>query len=212
MNERPLSANDVGAAALRLIDAAGPSTLSLEAVASELGVAITNVEAHASGRNELIDLACDHIYAEVDLRPLDVPWPDRMRTYSRSYRQALLRHPRGALLVATRAIVTISSMAVAERALTELLDVGFSPDEANRVLLVIVAFVNGHALNEIGQRNDDLGGHSAAEVASFRSSLPAGELPLASQTVSHVDRDAEFELGLKLIIDGLERNRLHGAP
>ena len=89
---------------------------------------------------------------------------------------------------------------------------GFEPDEANRILLVIVAFVSGHALIEIGTRYDDIGGHDAEEVESFRTSLPEGELPVASKAVSHVDRDAEFEVGLKLIIDGLERTMLHGLP
>ncbi len=212
MNERVITELDVGAGALALIDASGPAAVSVEAVASQLAVPAGHVEAIASTTAVLIDLACDRVYAEVDLRPMDVPWPDRLRTYSRSFRQALLRHPRCAMVVTTRPILTMSSMAVAERALSELIAEGFEPEEANRILLVIVAFVSGHALIEIGTRFDDIGGHDAATVESFRSSLPAGELPVASQAVNHVDRDAEFEVGLKFIIDGLERNLLHGSP
>ncbi len=212
MNEGSINPERVAEAALRLLDAAGVGAVSLTAVASELGCSTDVVRCVASDADGLLDLACDRIYSEVDLRPLDVPWPERLRTYSRSFRQALLRHPRAATLMATRPIVSISSMAVAERALAELTAVGFSPEEANRTLLVIVSFVTGHALTEIGSRHSDLGGHAATEVDSFRRTLPRSELPLSARAASHVDRDAEFELGMKLIIDGLERKLLHSSP
>lgn len=202
----------VANAALMVLDAAGQHLLSPEAVASEIGCPTDQVKQLAPSNGDLLDLAVDRIYAEVDLRPLEVAWPDRLRTYARSFRQALLRHPRGAIAVATRPIVSVSSMAVAERALSEMTREGFNSDEANRLLLVIVSFVTGHALTEIGGRYPDLGGHEASEVETFRQQLPADTLPLTSQSVSHVNRDAEFELGLKLIIDGLERRLLHALP
>lgn len=202
----------VAQAALRLLDVGGPEALSIASVASEVGCPAHVVKEHADSVDRLLDLACDLIYAEVDLRPLDAPWPERLRTYARSMRQALLRHPRSAMLMATRPIVSISSMAVAERALAEFTSAGLSPAEANRTLLVIVSFINGHALTEIGARHQELGGHTEQEVDTFRKGLSSSELPLAASAVSHVDRDAEFELGLKFIIDGLERKLLHSAP
>ncbi len=211
MSEQIVTSADVAQAALRLLDAGGPETVSLGSVASEVGCPARVVKEHADSLDDLLDLACDLIYAEVDLRPLDVPWPERLRTYGRSFRQALLRHPRAATLMATRPIVSISSMAVAERALGELASIGFSPIEANRTLLVIVSFVTGHALTEIGARHHELGGHTEQEVDNFRKGLPS-ELPLAARSVSHVDRDAEFELGMKFIIEGLERQLLHSSP
>ncbi len=212
MSQEGITSKVVAEASLRLLDSAGVDAVSLAAVASEVGCPVHIVKGFADSQDALLDLACDRIYAEVDLRPLDAPWPERLRTYARSFRQALLRHPRAATLMATRPIVSISSMAVAERALAEFTGAGLTPPEANRTLLVIVSFVTGHALTEIGSRHHELGGHTEREVDSFRRGLPKAELPVAARAVSHVDRDAEFELGMKFIIDGLERKLLHSAP
>lgn len=212
MSEEGITQEVVAEASLRLLDGAGPSAVSLASVASEVGCSVRVIKEHADSVDSLLDLACDRIYAEVDLRPIDAPWPERLRTYARSFRQALLRHPRAATLMATRPIVSISSMAVAERALGEFTDAGLSPVEANQTLLVTVSFVTGHALTEIGSRHHELGGHTQSEVETFRKGLPEAQLPVASRAVNHVDRDAEFELGMKFIIDGLERKLLHAKP
>lgn len=203
---------NIALTALELLDTWGPVAVTPDLVSEDSGVSIETVLSLAGSKDHLIDLACDQIYAEVDLRPLEVPWPEQLRHYSRSFRQSLLRHSRAALVMAVRPIVSESSMAVAEQALTQLTAVGFTPEEANRVLLVIVSFVTGHVLTEIGS-TADIGGHEPEDIMRFRRELSPDKLPLAATALANdPDRDAEFELGLKLITDGLERRLLHAAP
>ena len=203
---------DVARTALELLDAWGPTSVTIDLVASQSGRSREQVAQVVASDDQLLDLACDQIYAEVDLRQLDVPWPERLRLYSRSFRDALLRHPRAAPTMAVRPIVSEASMTLAERALSELTDVGFEPKEANQVLLVIVSFVSGHVLTEIGY-HPEFGGHSLDELKAFRQQLPMDSLPLTTTALSSdPDRDTEFELGLKLLTDGLERRLLHAAP
>ncbi len=201
----------VALASLTVLDELGLAKLSIHTVANHLECRVADVAAVAADDQALIDLAVDRVYAEIDLKPLDVMWPERLRVYSRSFRHALLRHPEAAILVATRPIVSVASMRVAERALAELTDVGFEPHQANRILLVIVSFVTGHALTEIGAR-PEVGGHEPEAVEEFRRGLPSSEVPIAAQSVFAIDRSAEFELGLGLIVGGLERQLLHAAP
>ncbi len=200
---------EVAQSALDVLDLRGRTGLDHCAIAAQLGVDEATVVELVPDPIVLLDLACDQVYAEVDLRPLDLPWSYRLETYATNFRQALLRHPEAAILVATRPIVSEASMALAERALAELTGVGFDPAEANRVLLVITSFVLGHVLVEIGVSTEP-GRHDPDAVEAFRKNLPADELPLSAEALSEKnDRDAEFALGLKLLIDGLERRVLH---
>lgn len=199
--------------ALEAVDRDGPESLDLNQIAAEMGITVAALSLVASSPGDLIDLACDQVYSEIDLRPLDVGWPERVRHYARSFRTCLLRHPRAIVPMATRPIVRESSMAVAEVALKELTEVGFSPADANRVLIVIVSFVTGHALTELGpsqQASHGLAQVDEHQVRGFRESLSTDSLPIAAAALSEdPDRSAEFELGLKLIVDGLERLLLH---
>lgn len=203
----------VGEISLALIDLHGVEALSLEAVASASGFSVPEIEAFALDQGELIDLACDQIYAEIDLVPTQKAWPDRFRHYSRSFRTALLRHPKALFPMATRPLQHESSMRVAEHALAELTAVGYDTQSANRVLIVIVSFVLGHALTEAGpgqQADQGMAPIDDVRLDGFRRNLPSESLPISSQVMAEAnDRDAEFELGLKLIVDGLERQLLH---
>lgn len=200
---------EIAKTALHLLDVSGLSALAHETIARELECQTSDVADAVPDTLVLLDLACDQVYAEIDLRPLDLPWAQRLELYATSYRQALLRHPNAAILVATRPIVSEASMVVAERALSELMEVGFDVDEANQVLVVISSFVLGHVLVEIGAQTE-AGAQDPEKVQRFRKSLSSETLPLAARALAqNNDRDAEFNLGLKLLIDGLERRVLH---
>lgn len=212
VNASELTTRKVAETALVVLDLVGPESLNLDAVAAEIGVGSQDVSPFVAHQGDLIDLACDQVYAEIDLNPLSTNWPERLRHYARSFRRCLLNHPKAVLPMATRPILSESSMTVAERALTELTAVGFTPEAANRVLIVIVSFVLGHALTEVGPAYQSEIGMSAVDterVKGFRESLPPS-LPISAEALAEEnDRDAEFELGLKLIVDGLERQLLH---
>ncbi len=212
VNARALTEDAIGRVSLEMVDAAGPECLSLEAVARALGTSIPDLKPLVADVGELLDLACDQIYAEIDLNPIGEGWAEKFRHYARSFRVALLRHPRALYPMATRPILHESSMKVAERALGELTSVGFDPESANRVLIVIVSYVLGHALTEAGptQQPTPLLAVDQRRVRGFRQSLPTDSLPISAEALARDnDRDAEFELGLKLIVDGLERQLLH---
>ncbi|MEZ5376329.1 MAG: TetR/AcrR family transcriptional regulator C-terminal domain-containing protein [Acidimicrobiales bacterium] len=200
-------------AALELLDLGGPEALDSRTLAGRLGCRHDDVIDLADSRVALIDLACDAVYAKVVLEPDGQSWAERMRDYSRSYRRALLQHPRAVPYLAVRPIQHDAGLNIAERALAELTEVGFSPEEANRVVLVIVSFVNGHVLTEIGVSQADHHEVDVDLVARTRRAAPLHQLPILAQIfATDNDRDAEFELGIDLLVGGLERHLLHAAP
>lgn len=192
--------------ALHLLDTCGAESMSAESLADEAGLDLSDVHAVLNGVDPL-DLACEAVYAQIKLAPDDRPWPARLRHNARSFRSVLVEHPSAVIPIATRPIVSNESMAIAESAITSLTEVGFDAVEANRVLLVIVNYVIGHSLSEVGVEQQL---SHRSEVRDYRASLPADEMPLTAVALQEMpDRDAEFELGLKLIVDGLERRLLH---
>ena len=196
-----------------MIDLDGVEALDAATLAARLGCRRDDVNELAPTRTALIDLACDEVYHEVSLAADGQNWSVRLRDYSRSYRHALLRHPRSVPFLSVRPIVHDAGLMVAERTLGELTDVGFSPEEANRVVLVIVGFVNGHVLTQIGATDAASHGIDPDVVARARQAVPAERLPILSQVfAADNDRDAEFELGIDLLVGGLERHLLHAAP
>ncbi len=204
---------DVARAALQLVDDWGLAALTPLSVANELGCTVEAIEERWPDHATLLDLTLDLVYAQVDLQPMDVPWSERLRRYSNSFREALLKHPNTAVPIATRPIVSESSLRLAEQALGQLTDVGFDPIEANRVLLVIVSFIIGHVLTELGTANEIDGhmehNHASPLVEQFRKELD-DRTPIAKIVLNESnDRDLEFELGLELLIGGLERRLLH---
>lgn len=203
---------EVGRAALELIDCGGIDTLGVAALAEHLGCRRDDIAPFATETTQFVDLACDAIYREVELDTGERSWSEQLRASARSYRQALLRHAQCAPFISVRPIVHDAGLIVAEAALRRLTEVGFSPTEANRVILVIVGFVNGHALTEIGAR-PGAADPDRAEVHRQRQGLESEQLPILSQVFTiENDRDAEFELGIDLIVGGLERHLLHAAP
>lgn len=207
-----ISQRQLSKVALDALDHGGSEALIAADLAKQLGCRQADVTELADSRNALIDLACDEVYHEVALDAEGQSWSERLRCYSRSYREALLRHPRAVPFIAVRPIQHDAGLRIAERTLAELTEVGFSPEEANRVVLVIVSFVNGHALTEIGS-NAETADADLEELVIARSAAPMDQLPILAQIfATDNDRDAEFGLGIDLLVGGLERYLLHSAP
>ena len=108
-------------------------------------------------------------------------------------------------MLAVRPVMSPATFRLIESALGELVDdVGLSSRQAIFTLDTIVAFVTGHVLAELSA-NPVLGGHAPEVVAAIRTELPVDEFPQISRTLAEgaVDRTAEFEHGVTLIIEGV---------
>jgi hypothetical protein len=116
-----------------------------------------------------------------------------------------MRHPNVLPAVATRPVMSTSTMGLVEFSLSELTGIGLSAEQAQRVLAVIVSFIMGHVLSEAGAR-PELGGHSPEAIEAFRSELGRDDFPLvvASLGGAAPDRDAEFDLGVRFLVVGIQ--------
>jgi hypothetical protein len=125
---------------------------------------------------------------------------ERLAEMARAFRRALRAHPGALPLFATRPAVTPASLRHVESALGVLRGAGFSPDESVSALQVLVTFVVGHTLSQVGHAAGD-------EVSSPRyEELSPEEFPhlteIAPQLHAH-DGELEFEFGLDAFLTGL---------
>ena len=76
--------------AMRLAEQGGIRSVTVRALAAELGLSTTAMYHHVKDKRELLDLIAQATLAAIDL-PQTGSWQQRLRTFARSARQSLLR-------------------------------------------------------------------------------------------------------------------------
>lgn len=192
----PLSRDRVLRAALDLIDRDGADALTMRSLAKDLGVEAPSLYKHVPNKAAILDGICELIYAEVVMDDVGEAWEDRLRAYADGFRRALLNHQAAVPILTTRAVSTEGSMLLVEVALAEFARVGFDPETARKLLNVVVATITGMVLSEMSDQ--DTARRSFAEPEKF---------PLASATViaAPADRDAEFDIAMAMLTEGISR-------
>ncbi|MFF2853010.1 TetR/AcrR family transcriptional regulator [Streptomyces sp. NPDC058001] len=80
---------------VRLLDAEGLAKFSMRRLAAELNVTAMSVYWYVDTKDDLLELALDHVYGELSLPDPDAPddWRDQLRALTCQYRSLLVRHP-----------------------------------------------------------------------------------------------------------------------
>jgi AcrR family transcriptional regulator len=212
-------------AAVKLADEGGIESLTMRRLAEELGAEAMSLYYHVAKKDDILDGIADAVAREINeaAARVDVPsqgasWKTAMRRRILRARQVLLRHPWAPGLFETR---TITSPAIIEYydALVGLMrDGGFSYDLAHHALHAL----GSRALGFSQELFDPGGGASADEVTAELAGLASQFPNLAAMlmevahddpasTLGWCDEQTEFEFGLDLVLNGLDRLRLTPA-
>jgi AcrR family transcriptional regulator len=208
----PLSRERVLRAALVLADVGGIESLSMRRLGEELQVEAMSLYNHVANKEEILDGIVDLVFGEITVPPGRAGWKRAMRKRAISAHEALLRHPRATSLMQSRSRPGPATLRHHDSVLGILRKAGFTLPLAAHAVSVIDGYVYGFALQ---QSNMPLRtSEQVAEVGeNILRELPADEYPhLAEMIVEHAmrpgyDYGEEFEFGLDLILDGLERLR-----
>ena len=144
---------DLVDAALAVIDEEGFASLSLRAVARELGVTSMAIYTYVESRQELYGLVVDRIIRE-KLSEFSWPdhWPDALRAFADSLSELIEHHPALIEAFAAGQMRTDVAMSVADQMLQRLLDGGLPTRAAGVAYAAMHALVLGHAvLREAGK-------------------------------------------------------------
>ena len=209
---QPLSRERVVRAAMALADAGGIDALTMRRLGDELGVEAMSLYRHVANKDDLIDGMTDAVFAEIELPFGATDWRTAMRERAASVRAALSRHPWATPLMQSRTSPGPATMRHHDTVIGTLRTAGFSVALTAHAFSALDSYIYGFAQQQRSLPFET--GEQTAELAeAILAQFPAEAYPhLAELTVQHVlqpgyDYGDEFEFGLDLVLDGLERAR-----
>jgi AcrR family transcriptional regulator len=206
----PLSRERVLRGAVAVADAGGLAGLTIRSLAQELGVKPMSVYHHVANKDEILDGIVDIVFSEIDLPSTDGSWRTEITKRAFSARAALRRHPWAIGLLESRTSPGPATLRHHDTNIGVLRAAGFSVEATAHAYALIDSYVYGFALQEAGLPFE--GPDNVAEIAApIMELFSSGEYPhmveLATEFVLQPGYDFgnEFDFGLGLILDGLER-------
>jgi AcrR family transcriptional regulator len=206
----PLSRERIVTTAVSLADADGFASLSMRNIAEELGAGTMALYRHVANKEDLLDDMVDVVFAEMYPPAIGGRWKHELRERGLSARGALQRHPWAVGLMETRMHPGPASATHHNATMGCLREAGFGFREAVHAYNLLDAYIYGFALQEatIPFETPEESGDMAAATVGDRGD----DYPYLAEVVEELgsrgfDYTEEFEFGLDLILDGLERYR-----
>ncbi|HEY7605335.1 MAG TPA: TetR/AcrR family transcriptional regulator [Actinomycetes bacterium] len=206
----PLTSERVLQAAMALADREGVESLSMRRLARELGVEAMSLYHHVPGKQALLDGMVDLVFGEIELPAADGDWRAAMRRRAVSAREVLARHPWAIALMESRRTPGPANLRHHDAVIGCLRQAGFPVALTAHAYSILDAYVYGFAVQEASLPFDTP--EETAELASeMMEAFPVDAYPhLTEFAVQHVlqpgyDYGDEYQFGLELILDGLER-------
>ena len=218
----PLSRERVFTGAIELADSGGIKALTMRRLAEELGVEAMSLYYHVANKEALLDGMADAIVREIerDIGGFQVPekgyWKDVMKEWIMTARAVMLRHPWAAGVIESRTTMSANMVRYFDGLLGIFRLGGFSYD------------LGHHAMHVLGSRALGFSPELFTPDDSAQAEADSGEMMEAMKeqipylmemlievahddpegTVGWCDDNQEFNFGLDLILDGLERIHL----
>jgi AcrR family transcriptional regulator len=206
----PLNRERVLRAAVGLADESGIDSLSMRKLGDVVGVEAMSLYNHVTNKSDLLDGMIDVVFGEIDLPTGRTGWRKAMRQRAVSARNVLARHRWAIGLMESRTSPGPATLRHHDTVLGTLRRGGFSVEMTAHAFSVLDSYIYGFALQEASLPFDT--GEQTVELAKqILARAPATDYPhLTELTIEHVlkpgyDYGKEFEIGLDLILDGLQR-------
>lgn len=187
----------------------------MRTLGKELGVEAMSLYNHVRNKEDVLDGLVDMVFGEVDMQCEGGDWRAAMRRRAISVRETLRRHRWAIGLMESRTHPGPANLKHHDSVLRCLREAGFSVAMAAHAYSALDSYIYGFALTQMNLPFET--GEQAAEVAETILGENVGtEYPyLAEIATEHVMKPGysysdEFEYGLDLLLDGLERSLRKG--
>lgn len=199
--------------AVRLADREGTDGLSMRRLADALGAGAMSLYRHVANKDELLDAMVDAVFEEIELPPEGTDWQSAMRLQAQSARRALARHRWAIGLLDSRTSPGPAQLRHREAVTACLRKGGFSPLMATHANWVLDSYVYGFALQEASLPFDTGQQLTGMLDEVFLPQAPADQFPYLHETGVALAESGyvpaeEFEFGLDLVLEALERRRV----
>ena len=205
-----LSRQRVLHAAIDLADKHGVASLTMRKLGQQLDVEAMSLYNHVANKEDLLDGMVDVVFDEIGLPPSGMDWKAAMRRRGVAARAVLARHPWAIGLMESRSRPGAATLRHHDAVLGCLRQAGFSIALAAHAYSVVDSYVYGFALQQASLPFD-----APEEVVDVAEAMlrrfPVDAYPYLAEFIAQhamkpgYDYADEFEFGLDLILDGLER-------
>jgi AcrR family transcriptional regulator len=176
---------------------------------AELGVEAMSLYKHVSNKEEILDGIVEVVIGEIEIPREGAAWKEAMRRRATSAREVLSRHSWAIGLLEARGSTGPTAMRYLDAILGNLRSAGFSIENAVHAFWLLDSFVYGQVIQETS-----LPISTSQEMTESTGSIveqsTAEQFPHLVEIGEHARRaeysvDREFEFGLDLILDALDR-------
>ena len=204
----PLSRELVLDTAVKLADRGGLESLSMRKLGQELGVEAMALYYHFANKEELVNGMVDLVFSEIDLPAASTDWKSAMRQRARSLRDVLLRHQWALGLMESRRKPGPADLRHHDAVIGSLRSAGLDMPMIAHAYSLLDSYIYGFALFAM-----NLPFHPSEEVAELgRVTLQGFPVDVYPNLVAYIsgmrpgyDYADEFQYGLDLVLDGLQR-------
>lgn len=213
----PLNRERVLLAGVEFADDHGIASLSMRKLGQALGVEAMSLYNHVANKEQLLDGMVDLVFREIDLPAIGADWKTAMRQRAESARQALGRHPWAINLMSTRTSPGPATLHHHDAVIGSLRAGGFSIAMTAHAFSILDSYIYGFALQEATLPMGDTEEETTEVAKTMMAGLSRDLFPhLIELTVEQIlqpgyDYGHEFEFGIDLILEGLERARDRGT-
>jgi AcrR family transcriptional regulator len=207
----PLSRDRILAAALELADERGLDAVTMRELGRALGFEAMSLYNYVASKDDLLDGILDLVLAECEAPATDGDWAESVRRSAISVHDALRGHPwaPGLLMGPTR--VRTARLRYMDSLLGRLREAGFSADATYSAYHVLDGHIFGFAIWEASHTFTPEQAEDIAEAVAS-TITPEAFTHLHEHARQHMTDGphrevSAFELGLDLILDGLEKLR-----
>jgi AcrR family transcriptional regulator len=207
---RTLTKDRVLRAGLRLVDEQGLDALTMRRLAHKLGVEAMSLYNHVENKDDLVRGILGLVESEIEAPGAGGDWKAELRRSIVSAHETFSRHPWAAQIWMSSPSGGDRGMARAEATLRCMREAGFPEDLTYHAFHVLNAYSLGYTLQERTFAGDR--GKLERMAARFLRDFPADDYPyLAEHIRQHTEpgehRHGNFEFGLDLVLESLERLR-----
>jgi AcrR family transcriptional regulator len=203
----PLNRERILLAAIELADEHGIEALTMRRLGRRLGVEAMSLYNHVADKDDLLDGMVELITAEFEVPTGFRHWKSAIRSSARSAHDVLLGHPWASRVIESRTRSGPNRLRLLDATIGVLTGAGFPMPVVIRTLMALDSHTYGFTLQEQAWAFPV---ESAPEMAAaLAADLPA-DYPNMAAMVAFVATTRpgtilEFEFGLDLLLDGLER-------
>ena len=178
---------------------------------AELGFEAMSLYKHVAGKEQILEGTLELVLSQIDIPEEGADWREAMRRRAFSARKVLIRHSWAIGLLESGTSTGPTALRYMDAILGNLLPAGFSMEHAAHAFWLLDCYLYGQVIQEVSMPFDS-SEETVDTAASNTEQSMTNEFPNLAAMYEHASTggysfDGEFEFGLDLILEGLERRR-----